>query len=147
MDLVKLWTQINFFFVFFVIFLYCRFRLYGCEQQFWNDAASGGDRLRPRPEVYDQPEQRIDSSYAVVENFNAPKKNCTGSGGNCIPKCFAEKGNRGFPGMSGVPGQRGSSTAVNIWKICHRFDTKNSAHRMLEIRLHNKISVKLCKVF
>lgn len=81
------------------------------KQQFWNDAASGGVRSWPRPEI-PQP-QRIDSSYAVVENPNAPKKNCTASGGNCIPKCFAEKGNRGFPGIPGVPGPKGLfSTAV-----------------------------------
>lgn len=36
-----------------------------------------------------------------------PKKNCTASGGNCIPKCFAEKGNRGFPGVPGLPGPKG----------------------------------------
>lgn len=52
--------------------------------------------------------QQIDPSYDVVEVPNAPRKNCTASGGNCIPKCFAEKGNRGFPGIPGLPGPKGS---------------------------------------
>lgn len=52
--------------------------------------------------------QQIDSSYDILDAVNAaPKKNCTGST-NCIPKCFAEKGNRGFPGNPGIPGPQGA---------------------------------------
>lgn len=77
-------------------------------QQFWNDVDSGGVGLFRRKESdYEKPVQHIDSSYDVVDVPNAaPKKNCTGSA-NCIPKCFAEKGNRGFPGVSGLPGPKG----------------------------------------
>lgn len=78
-------------------------------QQFWNDAASGGIRSWPRKDIEQPPIQHIDSSYDVVDVPNAQKKNCTASGGNCIPKCFAEKGNRGFPGIPGLPGPKGWS--------------------------------------
>lgn len=91
------------------------FRLFG-GQQFWNDATSGGIRSWPRKDIdnIQQPVQQIDSSYDVVDVPNAPRKNCTGSGGNCIPKCFAEKGNRGFPGIPGLPGPKGSLLRAKI---------------------------------
>lgn len=93
-----------------------------CEQQFWNDAIrSGGIRSWPRQDI-EQPIQRIDSSYQVVEVPGAIKKNCTGSGGNCIPKCFAEKGNRGFPGIPGLPGPKG--LWIRLW-TCWRKKLRN----------------------
>lgn len=63
---------------------------------------------RRQPEDLERPVQHIDSSYDVIEVPQAAKKNCTASGGNCIPKCFAEKGNRGYTGAPGEPGQKGA---------------------------------------
>lgn len=62
---------------------------------------------RNEQDVLRNPPQ-VDSSYDILEAPNAPpKKNCTGST-NCIPKCFAEKGNRGFPGNAGQTGPQGT---------------------------------------
>lgn len=52
----------------------------------------------------------MDRSYDIIDTASnqasgAPAKNCTGSG-CCIPKCFAEKGNRGLPGLPGLPGPK-----------------------------------------
>lgn len=76
-------------------------------QQFWNDAASGGIRGWPRREEIPEPALRVPQNFEIVDVPNAPKKNCTGSGVNCIPKCFAEKGNQGPPGTPGIPGPKG----------------------------------------
>lgn len=69
----------------------------------WNDIDSGSvgflgrNRARERVNV-----QRVPDAYEIVDTANAavrgpPSKNCTGSG-CCIPKCFAQKGDRGLPG-------------------------------------------------
>lgn len=79
----------------------------------WNDIDSGGvgllgrNKLRERVNV-----QRVPESYDIIDTASTqirgpPAKNCTGSG-CCIPKCFAEKGNRGLPGVPGYPGIKGS---------------------------------------
>lgn len=69
----------------------------------WNDIDSGSvglfGRNRPRERVN---VQRVPDSYDIVDTASAinrgpPAKNCTGSG-CCIPKCFAQKGDRGLPG-------------------------------------------------
>lgn len=80
-------------------------------QQFWNDANSGAVGLfrRNEQEIERERERQLpnyDSAYDVREVPNAQKKNCTSSNG-CIPKCFAEKGNRGLPGVPGLPGPKG----------------------------------------
>lgn len=78
----------------------------------WNelDRSSGvfnaNRRQRPRERV-----QTVPDSYDIVDTASsqvrgAPAKNCTG-GGCCIPKCFAEKGNRGLPGLIGLTGEKG----------------------------------------
>lgn len=65
-----------------------------------------------RPDRDYKPEPlHIDSSYDLIDTASnqasgTPAKNCTGSG-CCIPKCFAEKGNRGLPGLAGLPGPKG----------------------------------------
>lgn len=77
-------------------------------QQFWNDAGGGVGLFRRQPEP-EQPPFHVDSSYDIIDTSgrpSGPKKNCTQNGG-CIPKCFAEKGNRGLPGISGLPGPKG----------------------------------------
>lgn len=78
-------------------------------KQIWNEASgSGGVGLFGRRD-YERPVQHIDSSYAVIDAANSTgqqRKNCTGSA-NCIPKCFAEKGNRGLPGIPGLQGPKG----------------------------------------
>lgn len=66
--------------------------------------------------------QKFDTNYEIVEVPNAAKKNCTGSA-NCIPKCFAEKGSRGMPGLSGLTGEKGISWH-NIHIAINRFETK-----------------------
>lgn len=65
----------------------------------------------------ESPLQNIDSSYTIVDSRNVgapgqPKKNCTGSAGGCIPKCFAEKGNRGLPGIPGLQGPKGAQKLI-----------------------------------
>jgi integrin beta 8 len=82
----------------------------------WNDIESGGvafprnparERERARQNV-----QRVPEAYDIVDTASAPirgppaAKNCTGSG-CCIPKCFAQKGDRGLQGVSGYPGPKG----------------------------------------
>lgn len=81
--------------------------------QMWNDIDTGGvgllgrnKNIRERVNV-----QRVPESYDIIDtastlNRGPPAKNCTGSG-CCIPKCFAEKGNRGLPGVPGYPGPKG----------------------------------------
>lgn len=82
-------------------------------KQFWNDASSGGVGLfNRRDREYERPTPlNVDSSYDIIDTAGTqasggPSKNCTGSG-CCIPKCFAEKGNRGLPGLPGLPGPKG----------------------------------------
>jgi collagen type IV alpha len=72
--------------------------------QLWNDLDSGSvgflgrnKNTRERVNV-----QRVPDSYDIVDTASAQyrgasAKNCTGSG-CCIPKCFAQKGDRGLPG-------------------------------------------------
>lgn len=79
----------------------------------WNDIEGGSvgllgrnKNIRERTNV-----QRVPDSYDIIDTANnpvrgPPAKNCTGSG-CCIPKCFAEKGNRGLPGVPGYPGPKG----------------------------------------
>lgn len=99
------------------------------NQQFWNEANTGGVGLfrRPDNEIQEAPLQNIDSSYSIVESRNSaapglPKKNCTASAGGCIPKCFAEKGNRGLPGIPGLQGPKGGKTVVSCHSLCHDSD-------------------------
>lgn len=81
----------------------------------WNEVDSGSvgflgrnKNIRERTNV-----QKVPDSYDIIDTANTPvrgppAKNCTGSG-CCIPKCFAEKGNRGLPGVPGYPGPKGES--------------------------------------
>lgn len=79
----------------------------------WNDIDSGGVGLLGRSKNRDRVNvQRVPESYDIIDTASTqirgpPAKNCTGSG-CCIPKCFAEKGNRGLPGVPGYPGIKGS---------------------------------------
>lgn len=78
-------------------------------KQIWQET-SGGIGLLGRRE-YEQPVQHIPSSYQLIDANNSTgsvRKNCTAQG-NCAPKCFAEKGNRGLPGISGLQGPKGDS--------------------------------------
>lgn len=87
--------------------------LVNTNAQMWNDIDSGGvgllgrnKNIRDRGNV-----PRVPESYDIIDTASAqvrgpPQKNCTGSG-CCIPKCFAEKGNRGLPGVPGYPGPKG----------------------------------------
>lgn len=64
-----------------------------------------GPRDSRREDLYNrQPE--IDPSYELIDTVRGaqgpPQKNCTASPGCCQPKCFAEKGNRGLPGLPGL---------------------------------------------
>lgn len=80
------------------------FLIVNTSAQMWNDIDSGSvgflgrnKNIRERTNV-----QKVPDSYDIIDTANAPvrgppAKNCTGSG-CCIPKCFAEKGNRGLPG-------------------------------------------------
>lgn len=75
--------------------------------QLWNDLGVGAVGHFPRrenPRDHVAPQQ-IDSSYDIIDTVRGaqgpPARNCTGSG-CCIPKCFAEKGARGFPGLTGL---------------------------------------------
>lgn len=71
----------------------------------WNDVDSGSIGLLPRNRARErerQNVQRVPEAYDIVDTASAPfrgppAKNCTGSG-CCIPKCFAQKGDRGLPG-------------------------------------------------
>lgn len=93
-----------------------------CEQQFWNDAsAQGGIRGWPRRDEPQESSLNVPRNFEIVDVPNAvPKKNCTGSGGNCIPKCFAEKGNQGPPGSPGLPGPKGSlRQTIRRMKLFH----------------------------
>jgi collagen type IV alpha len=78
--------------------------------QMWNDIDSGSVGLL-QSRQRNRPSQRVPDAYDIVDVASAPvrgppEKNCTGSG-CCIPKCFAEKGNRGLPGVPGYPGPKG----------------------------------------
>lgn len=80
--------------------------------QMWNDIGSAGVSIRNKNIRERIPVQRVPESYDIIDTASAhesgvPAKNCTG-GGCCIPKCFAEKGNRGLPGVNGYPGPKGS---------------------------------------
>lgn len=60
----------------------------------------------------DREPPRVDSSYDIVDTVQGARgpvaKNCSGAGQvGCIPKCFAEKGDRGFPGLPGLQGPKG----------------------------------------
>lgn len=103
-------------------FLLCARDVFSVLQQFWNDAAPQGGGIRGAWPRRDEPEQQLSVplSYDIVDVPNAPRRNCTGSGANCIPKCFAEKGNRGPPGM---PGQTGPKGVCGMDEY-NRFDTK-----------------------
>lgn len=79
-------------------------------KQIWNEASGGIGLLGGRE--YEQPiqhVQHIPNNYQLIDANNStggPRKNCTANG-NCAPKCFAEKGNRGLPGISGLAGPKG----------------------------------------
>lgn len=81
----------------------------------WNDIDSGGIGLLGRNKNTRErvPVQRVPESYDIIDTVSSqahgpPTKNCTGSG-CCIPKCFAEKGNRGLPGVPGYSGPKGTN--------------------------------------
>lgn len=73
--------------------------------QMWNDIDSGSVGLFGRNRARDRvPVQRVPEAYDIVDTASSPvrgppAKNCTGSG-CCIPKCFAQKGDRGLPGSN-----------------------------------------------
>lgn len=80
----------------------------------WNDIQSGGVGLLGRNQNIRERlnTQRVPESYDIIDTASVqtrgqPTKNCTSGSGCCIPKCFAEKGNRGLPGVPGYPGPKG----------------------------------------
>lgn len=97
----------------------------------WNDIESSGialgrnrarERERERQNVQRVPEQFdiVDTASAVIRG--PPAKNCTGSG-CCIPKCFAQKGDRGFPGLPGTTGPKGECQNFFIFNFLFRLMT------------------------
>ena len=85
--------------------------MYFYFQQFWADLADSAVGLfNTRPEPEPKP-MKIDPSYDIVDTVNGPRgpaqRNCTSGSGGCMPKCFAEKGDRGLPGLRGLPGPKG----------------------------------------
>lgn len=78
----------------------------------WNELDSAGVvASRRRQPTYRERPQNVPDSYDIIETTNPDRsqsaKNCTSGTGCCIPKCFAEKGNRGLPGLNGLPGPKG----------------------------------------
>lgn len=103
--------------------------------QMWNelDRNSGisnpNRRRRPTERV-----QAVPSAYDIVDTASAvvrgpPAKNCTG-GGCCIPKCFAEKGNRGLPGLLGLSGEKGE---IHFTKIEKHFIFVSEKHAKIRV--------------
>ena len=81
------------------------------QAQLWNNIESGGVGIFGRSRDNERSQPRVHESYDIVDVADSglrgpPAKNCTGSG-CCIPKCFAEKGNRGLPGVPGFQGIKG----------------------------------------
>lgn len=77
----------------------------------WNELESASGILTGRRRQPKERTQTFPDSFDIVDTASSPVrgppgKNCTGSG-CCIPKCFAEKGNRGLPGLTGLPGPKG----------------------------------------
>jgi collagen type IV alpha len=76
----------------------------------WNELESAGVVSRRR-QPYRERVQNVPDSYDIIDTVSPrggpPPKNCTSGAGCCVPKCFAEKGNRGLPGLNGLPGPKG----------------------------------------
>lgn len=83
--------------------------------QLWNDGLVSGAVGYLGRQTPEREPPKIDASYDIIDTVKGSKNNQTGAGAkgcgggpaSCIPKCFAEKGSRGFPGVPGLTGAKG----------------------------------------